>query len=198
MPKFNKSKVDRSTPDSTNLAGGVSYDRNSIKADIASVVLTSMLNGDSFYETEKDRLKRIESLASNPDVGEFVAKAAIYSRVECNLRSVSHFLAVILAENLKGQSFLKGSFEKIILRPDDALEIVSLWNTRNPGKMLPNSLRRGIKMALESKFDEYQFKKYLNERSKVKLRDVVKICHPNPDIWWKKFGKSFEEKHGTK
>ncbi|WXB47790.1 RNA-binding protein [Vibrio phage VB_VaC_TDDLMA] len=179
MSKFNKSKVDRSTPDSTNLAGGVSYDRKSIKADIASVVLTSMLNGDSFYETEQARLKRIESLASNQDVGEFVAKAMVYARTQGNLRSVSHFLANILSENVKGETFVRSALTKTFVRPDDLTEVLALWNERNPGKSVPNSLRRAFKDSLET-FDNYQLKKYAGERQSVKLRDVVKLAHPTP------------------
>lgn len=193
MSKFNTSKTVQAQPDSVNMAGGVSYDRKDIKKDIASVVLTSMLSGDSYYESEKDRLARIEAMCKDPEIGEFVAKAMVYARNEGNLRSVSHFLAVILAENVKGEKYLKPSFEKMIIRVDDAIEIVALWNSRNPKKMLPNSLRRAIKSVLETKFDFYQMRKYLNERNQVKLRDVIKLCHPNPEVWWEKFGGNFEK-----
>ena len=180
MSKFNGT-TKTSIPSTTNLAGGVSYERV-IKKEIASVVLNSMLKGDSFYEKEKDRIKRIETLIGSATEDElaFVAKAMIYTRAEGKLRSITHLLAVLLAEKVKGQPFLKSSFMKTFIRPDDMTEVLSLWNIRNPGKMIPNSLRRAFKASLETKFDEYQFKKYAGERLKTKLRDVVKLSHPSP------------------
>jgi 60 kDa SS-A/Ro ribonucleoprotein len=180
MSKFNNTTTAGRKPDSVNMAGGVSYSRDNIKQEIATVVLNSMINGDSYYEKETDRLARVEALISNSDVSEFVAKAMIYTRNEGNLRSISHYMAGILAENVKGSSYLRSAITKTLVRPDDMTEILSLWNSRNKGKMLPNSVRRAFKDALETKFDAYQMKKYAGERSEVKLRDVVKLTHPSP------------------
>lgn len=178
MSKFNG--TNKSKPTGTNMAGGVSYNRP-IKKEIVSVVLNSMLNGDSYYEKETDRLTRIEGLiGTSPEDSEFVAKAMVYTRNEGRLRSVSHFMANLLAEKVKGEEFLKPAFVKAIVRPDDMTEMLSLWNTRNKGKMVPNSLRRAFKTALETKFDEYQFRKYAAPKSAVKLKDVVKLAHPSP------------------
>lgn len=179
MSKFNTSKTVQSVSDAINMAGGASYDRKDIKKDIASVVLTSMLSGDSYYESEKARLARIESMCKDPAIGEFVAKAGIYARAQGNLRSISHFLAVILAENVKGEKYLRPAFVKSFVRPDDLTEVLALWNSRNAGKSVPNALRRAMKDALET-FDDYQMKKYSGENKTVKLRDVVKLAHPVP------------------
>lgn len=177
--KFNSTNT--SKPNNTNMAGGSSYDRP-IKKEITSVVLNSMLNGDSYYEKETDRLKRIEKLISAGviDDSEFLAKAMVFTRTEGKLRSVSHFMAGLLSENVKGSTFLKPALVRSFVRPDDLTEVLALWNSRNKGKMIPNSLRRAFKDALESKFDEYQFKKYAGTKSKTKLKDVVKLAHPSP------------------
>ncbi len=82
MSKFNNTTTAGRKPDSVNMAGGVSYSRDNIKQEIATVVLNSMINGDSYYEKETDRLARVEALISNSDVSEFVAKAMIYTRNE--------------------------------------------------------------------------------------------------------------------
>ena len=178
MAKFNQGT--KTKPTGNNMAGGVSYDRP-IKKEIATVVLNSMLNGNSYYEKETDRLVRIEKLLTQSGAdAEFVAKAMVYTRNEGRLRSVSHFMAGLLAENVKGESFLKPAFVKSIVRPDDMTEMLSLWNSRNKGKMVPNSLRRAFKTALETKFDEYQFRKYAAPKATVKLKDVVKLAHPSP------------------
>ena len=182
MSKFNKTaketqKVNR-TPNSTNMAGGAAYSRDSIKQDIATTILSSMLKGDSFYESEKDRLHRIELMISDEKLSEFTAKAMVYARTVGNLRSISHFLAAILAENVKGSTFLRPALGKTFIRPDDLTETLSLWNSRNDSN-IPNVLRRAFKDSLET-FDNYQLKKYSGEKRSVKLRDVVKIARPVP------------------
>ncbi len=165
----------------TNKAGGVAYTRD-IKQEIATIVLNSMLNGDSYYQSEFDRLKNLEELISkNPDIAEFVAKTMVYTRSTGNLRSISHFLAAVLAENVKGTNYLRPALRKAFVRPDDLTETLALWNSRNQGKMVPNVLRRAFKDSLES-YDMYQLKKYEGLRSTVKLRDVVKLAHPKGDF----------------
>lgn len=184
MAKFND--TNKIKANSLNEAGGLAYDRT-FEKEVAAVVLNSMLNGDNFYETEAERLKRIEQLVSvDIDKSLFVAKTMVFTRNEGRLRSISHFLAGILAENVKGSDFLRPALVKSIVRPDDMTEMLALWNSRNNGKMLPNSMRRAFKDALETKFDEYQFKKYAQPKAKVKLKDVVKLVHPSP--------KNFDDK----
>jgi hypothetical protein len=187
MSKFNG--TNKATPTGTNMAGGVSFDRP-IKKEVVSVVLNSMLNGNSYYEKETDRLARIENLIKDSGAdSEFVAKAAVYTRTEGRLRSVSHFLSVLLLESVKGESYIRKALEKVMLRLDDATEIVSLWNIRNKGKMIPNALRRAIKHNLETKWDLYSMKKYAQPKSKIKAKDLVKLCHPNPKVWNANFNK---------
>lgn len=186
MAKFNGTT--KSVPTGRNLAGGVSYDRP-IQKEIASIVLNSMLNGDSYYQKEPARLQNLESLISDPANGEFVCKAAVYTRTEGRLRSISHFMAVILLENVKGSEYLRPALQKVMIRMDDATEIVSLWNQRNAGKMIPNALRRAIKHNLETRWDMYHMRKYAQPNSKVKGKDLILLCHPNPKVWNRNFNK---------
>lgn len=184
MGKFNTMSIKTGTKakaDMVNSCGVPSYARNDFKQDVAAVVLTSMLGGDAFYESEAEKLKRIEALvASEPELAKFVAKAMVYARTEANLRSISHFLGVLLAEKAKGTDYLRSALGRTIVRPDDAVEMLALFNSRN-STMLPNSMRRAFKDAFETKFDGYQLRKYANENSAVKLKDVVKLCRPNPE-----------------
>ena len=202
MSKFNKTTKEvtkitkiNCTPDTVNAAGAPAFDRNDIKQDIANVVLTSMLSGNSFYESESERLKRIELLCSEPDISEFLAKSMIYTRTVGNLRSISHFLAILLVENTKGTEYLRPALVKSFSRIDDLTECLALWNSRNPGKMIPNSLRRAFKDRLE-KSSAYELKKYEAKNSSVKLRDVVKLARPNPELTGDKdlFKKVIESK----
>lgn len=193
MAKFNGTK--KVKPTGKNMAGGASYDRTA-KKEIASVVLNSMLTGkDQYYESEEARLQRIAELitSNTAECAEFIAKCAVYTRNEGRLRSVSHLMSVMLIENVKGESFTRKALEKIMLRPDDATEIVALWNQRNPNKMIPNALRRAIKHNLEHCWDLYQLKKYAQLKAKVKVKDLVKMCRPNPKIWNKKFSEKYSD-----
>ena len=180
MGKFNKSKMSVNVADTTNAAGGVAYSRE-VKQELASVILNTMLNGDSYYQSEKDRLSVIEQMLSNEDYAEFAAKAMVYTRNVGNLRSISHYLGTVLSEKVKGSSYLRSALRQTFVRPDDLTETLACWNSRNEGKMVPNSLRRAMKDALET-YDNYQLKKYEGSRSAVKLRDVVKLAHPKGDF----------------
>jgi len=182
MAKFNTSnKGVNSIPNSENKEGFPAFERTDVKKEFVSIIMNSLLISDSYYETEQERMKNIESFFSEEDLDfkKFLAKAMVYVRNEGNLRSVSHLLAVLVAERFKGFSFTKRAFYKTLIRPDDATEIVALWNQRNPGKMIPNSLRKAIKMALETKWDKYQLKKYFGNGS-VKVSNLINISHPTP------------------
>jgi len=182
MGKFNTTnrKVN-SRPDTENKEGFEAFSRDSFKQEVASIVLNTMLNGNSFYETEAERIQNIETfIAKDPDkYGEFLAKAMVYTRNEGNLRSVSHLMGTLLTEKVKGKSFIKNAIYKTAIRPDDLTEMVALWNQRNPGKMIPNAMRKAIKMTLENKFDGYQLKKYFGTGS-VKVSNLINLAHPKP------------------
>ncbi len=182
MSKFNlKIKTNPKNRDDVNYSGMSGFSRDNFKGEVVSVILNSMLNGtDSFYETEKERLDKIEGyITNNPEHAEFLAKSMVYARTVGNLRSISHFIGTILAENVKGETFMKHALDKTMLRPDDAIEMVALWNSRNPDMMIPNSLRKAVKISLETKWGSYQLKKYFGNGS-VKVSNLVNISHPTP------------------
>jgi len=176
MAKFNKTNSQKTE----NLAGGTSYIYTDFKKEVVSTILASMLKGNSFYESEKDRIDRIEKyISENPNESEFFAKAMVYTRNEANLRSVSHLMGTLLVENVKGQTYTKRALFKSMIRPDDATEMVALWNIRNENKMIPNALKKAVKQSLETTWDAYQLKKYFGNGT-VKVSDLVKLSHPNP------------------
>jgi len=179
MAKFNTNTNVTKTPDTLNTAGFPSFSRNDFRKEVATIILNSMVNGDSYYQSEEDRLKSIEaSVVEHPEFAEFLMKAMVYARTEGNLRSVTHFLAGMLVENVKGSTSLKPALEKSLIRPDDAQEIVALWNSRNT-KSIPNALRKAIKNRLENKWGAYQLKKYYGNGN-VKVSNLINICHPTP------------------
>jgi len=176
MGKYNKVATSNNT-NTTNMAGGAAYEINDGRKALAGVVLNSMLKNDSFYQTESDRITEVFALAKqNP---EFAAKAMIYARQEGNLRSISHVLANAVVEAASGSTYLRNAIKKAVVRPDDMTEMAALWFSNHKGKMLPNSMRRAFKDLLESdKWNKFQLKRYLKERSNVKLKDIILISHP--------------------
>ncbi len=182
MSKFNN-KTQTNKADTINMVGSEAFSYKDIRQEIISLVLNAMLAGkNSFYETEKDRINKIINFVkNNKEEAEFLAKAMVFARNEGNLRSVSHILGATLVENVKGVDFLRPALYKTLVRPDDALEMVSLFLSRNKDVKVPNVLQRSIVDAFESKWDEYQLKKYASLSKELKLKDLVKMFRPNPN-----------------
>ena len=176
------SKFNRTTPTKKeeNYSGFRGFKRSDFKKEISSIILNSMLKGDSYYESESDRIDKVfEMIAQNPEESKFLAKLLVYTRNVADLRSISHVAGVALVENVKGKSYVRKALYKAMVRPDDALEMVALWNARHEGKMIPNALRRAIKQALEERWDAYQLRKYYGN-GPVKVSNLIMLSHPKP------------------
>ena len=184
MSKFNTqaTQTGRFKANTTNAAGGAAYEVADEKKNLASVILASMLNGDKYYQSDADRIQQVFNMVENLEDKQFAAKAMVYVRQEGNLRSISHVLANSLVENASGNAYVRNAIKKAIVRPDDMTEMASLWFSRHPGKMLPNSMRRAFKDLLESeKWGAFQLRRYAGTRSAVKLRDIILLTHPRDE-----------------
>ncbi len=171
----------------TNNQGGESIKLDP-KMELVSILSTGMDN--SFYEKLGEKEKRFAEVikeVAKKDV-EFLAKALIYARSIMGQRSVTHFGSVQLAQYLSGHKIARKFFSKrdrkkevggIIYRLDDMLEIIACYQTLNPNKPLPNAMKNGFKIALESA-DTYELAKYQGNGKSVSLIDVVNLVHPKP------------------
>lgn len=179
MSRFNVASLNRTvqvrTPTTTNYAGGSAWAQDP-ELELASLVTTSLVQ-DQYYRTAGDTLNRLIDLLSKVDPY-YAAQAAVYARNEDGLRSITHVLAAELVHRVKGEEWTKNFLKAVIRRPDDATEIVAYYLQRY-GKTLPNSLKKGVGLAL-GKFDEYQLAKYRGEGGGLKLIDVVRFVHPVP------------------
>jgi 60 kDa SS-A/Ro ribonucleoprotein len=171
MSRFNATSA--ATHKTTNLAGGSAY-KMTPELELVSSLLTSFLN-DSFYESGKKRQVNIEKQVKAVDPL-FAAKASVFARNEYGMRSVSHVVAAEIASTVKGEQWTKRYFDKIVHRPDDMMEILSLYRA-NGGKNEPAALKKGFASAF-GRFDEYQLAKYRGTTKSVKLVDVVNLVHP--------------------
>ncbi|MCB0520113.1 MAG: TROVE domain-containing protein [Lewinellaceae bacterium] len=165
----------RKNNQAVNLAGGNAFEQ-SPKMQLASLLLTSFAQ-DQYYRNANQSFDQLKALLAKVEP-EFAAKAAIYARTTYCMRSITHVLAAELAKYAAGQPWAKGFYEKIIARPDDMTEILSVVLAVESNK-LPNAMRKGFAKAFD-KFDGYQLAKYRSEGKGVKLVDVANLVHPVP------------------
>ena len=173
MARFNL--FARKRNETVNLAGGQAYVQ-SPEMQLASLLLTSFAQ-DQYYRSANQSFDELKLLLAKTGP-EFAAKAAIYARTVYGMRSITHVLAAEMAHYAAGQPWAKHFYEKIVVRPDDMTEILSLMLAQE-GNKLPNALRKGFARAF-GKFDSYQLAKYRSEGKAVKLVDVANLVHPVP------------------
>lgn len=155
-------------------------------------VMTCMLWENTFYESGSDIADRISALVQQVDPG-LVCVLARDARDRMYLRHVPLFLACELAKRPGPKPYLAELLFSIIQRPDELTEFLAIYwkdapTPRPKGfKPLASSVKRGLAAAFR-KFSAYQLAKY-NRDSKVKLRDVLFLTHPDPksaaqvDVW---------------
>jgi 60 kDa SS-A/Ro ribonucleoprotein len=185
MGKYNTTPTPK--PPVKSHEGGESFKLND-KHELVSILATGLDN--KFYEQESDREKRLKDVINrlSKKEPEFVAKALIYARSIMGQRSVTHFGSVSLLPALSGNELGKRFFSKrdknsktggIIYRLDDMLEITACYQAKNPGKPLPNCVRKGFKDALENA-DKFELARYQARKNAISLHDIVNLVHPNP------------------
>jgi len=172
--RFNLRKPRAHRGDTVNLAGGRAFTETA-KLELASLLLTSTLQ-DQFYRAADSTAQRVKELVARESDKVFVAKAAVYARREAGLRSVTHLVAGELAKGVKGAEWSARFFDKIVRRPDDALEILAYYLAAY-GKPLPNALKKGLGRAL-ARFDAHQLAKYRKADAEMSLVDAVNLVHP--------------------
>jgi 60 kDa SS-A/Ro ribonucleoprotein len=172
MSRFNTSRLGTAT---TNLAGGKAY-KQTDKLELVSTLLTTFVQ-DTFYKSGANTQATIKNLVSSIEDKKFVAKTAIYARDVFNMRTASHIVAGEIAGQVHGEPWLKNFYNKIIVRPDDMLEILAYLKKNNI--KIPNALKKGFAQALQS-YSEYELGKYKKTSKTISLVDVVNLVHPKP------------------
>ena len=175
MSFFNKTNQNRNK--TTNKEGFPAYSRNDFRQDLIMMVFTSVTTTHQFYQRYEEKLNNIaDYMQEHPEDVDFAVKTMIFARNELNLRTIAHILAFFVAPFASGRGYLRKAYREILVRPDDALEIVAIFN--QAGVKVPNSLRRAIRDRLERGWDAYQLRKYFGSRNAVKVSDLIKLAHP--------------------
>ena len=168
MSRFNTNKT-KQVRRTTSHEGGSTFTKTK-ERELVDILLTSFVQ-DKFYESANSELSRLSQLAKEVDPL-FAAKAAVYARDKFFMRSITHALAGEIALNVKGVEWTKNFFDRIVFRPDDAIEIMAyIKGNQSP---VPNSVKKGFSQAFK-RFDGYQLMKYKNDTKQISLRDVINL-----------------------
>ena len=171
MAKFNEKAADQTLNRENYASFGLGK-----KEELVSAVLTCMVGEPKFYGASDSRIVSLATgMASDDPL--FLLRLTAYARNEGHLRSVSHLLTAVIGRC--APQYAKAAVRAVTQRPDDMTEIMSAYKLLY-GKPFPNALKKGIGEAF-SRFDEYQLAKYSSGRREMKLRDLMRICHPVPE-----------------
>jgi hypothetical protein len=151
-----------------NHQGGESYTLGA-KKELATFLLSSFMNGAA-YEGQSAQHDRLVKLIGevNPT---FAAKAAIYARDQFGMRTVTHVVGARLPQLVKGEPWMKNFVGNLIVRPDDASEMIAYHKSKIGGP-IPNSLKKGVQIGL-SKFNAYQLDKW--NKGNFNLIDTINL-----------------------
>ena len=173
MSKFNKTNSNKTV----NQEGHVAYKMES-KELLMTQVLTTFFNESKFYgDNSKKIIENATNLIMKGDA-KFVANLARYTRKEMHLRSVSHVLTCIIANQVNSKKYTKEVVADVVERADDITEILACYINMY-GKPIPNSLKKALSIAM-NKFDAYSFKKYNGGNKDIRFKDVLKLVHAKP------------------
>ena len=175
---FNSTK--NNTPVSTAVTheGGKGFKRDP-RNEIYSLVVTSFLSGDSFYEKQDERLQRMRSLISEvlsmKNGREFLAGLAVYARNQMNMRSAPTMLSTeLFVSKVEGAEKVA---EQIWLRGDEHLEALAYLKgteTKRPKRLLKAIAKRLLT------FNAYRAVKYACSNKSFTQRDALRLAHPTP------------------
>jgi hypothetical protein len=143
------------------------------------LVMACLLWEDIAYANGKSVADAIKELVPKvaPDV---VGAIAIEARYQQKLRHVPLFLCREMARHPSHRKGLADVLAKVINRPDELAEFVSMyWKDNDGKKTLAKQVKKGLAAAFQ-KFDAYQISKWDRQDRDIKLRDVMFLCHPKP------------------
>lgn len=162
-----------------NKSGHVAYKLDD-KTKLLTMALTTMLGEQKYYGDNSNELIQLAERLCKDGEGEFVAKLAVWARTKGNLRSVSHALMAVVAHHCSGEGFIRPAARAIAsMRGDDGTEMLAAYKALYGDKVRwPHALQRGIRDALEDE-SPYAVAKYQSKGKEMKLRDVLRMTHPN-------------------
>jgi hypothetical protein len=169
--------------------GGAKATRISALEQLERSVMSCLLWEDEFYEDGEAIGKRIADLVKQVPAAE-VARVAIQAKQDMKLRHVPLLLAREMLRTKEGRAHFGRAAAGVFTRPDDLTEFLAIYWKDNKDDPLAKQLKVHVGEAFRQ-FDEYQLAKYNGGSKAIKLRDVMRLTHPQPDskkqsALWKK------------
>jgi 60 kDa SS-A/Ro ribonucleoprotein len=155
--------------------------------ELRRTVMSCLLWEDGFYEDGVDVADRIAKLVERLPVST-TCLIAVEARNLQHLRHVPLLLCALAsrkASSVGDKQAVSDAVATVVQRADEMGELISIVakvsgaapNTCK--RSLRGCVRRGLVRAL-AKFGAYQLGKYNSDKAAVKLRDVLRLCHPKP------------------
>lgn len=141
---------------STNEAGGGSFDPFSDEFGLYKVVINNLLE-DTHYDDADESFDKVwqrfdEVADANP---EFVLQLAVYARQEEGFRDIPQLLLVLAANDERTQPYVRDYTPAIIDRTDEFNSVLS-YQLRGYGKPVPKPLKKGMTNALHKRYQIVQ------------------------------------------
>lgn len=138
---------------------------------------TALLGEDTFYENGESIKDRVSSYMD--DITSKQANEALRIAKEDN--KLRHMPLFLIKGMLKKGWVDADTVSKVCTRPDDITEILAMyWQDPDNKHCLPKKLVKGLQKSFNS-FDQYQLSKYLAKDKAIKLKDALRIVHPDPN-----------------
>lgn len=147
-------------------------------AQLERSVMSCLLWESEFYEDGQTIGQRISGLVKQV-AAEDVARVAIQAKEDMRLRHVPLLLVRELMRTKDGRALACHVFPRVIVRPDDITEFLSIYWKDNKDEPLAKQVKRHLGESFR-KFDEYRLAKYNGGQKAVKLRDAMRIIRPKP------------------
>lgn len=161
---------------SVNESGGAAYSMSD-QESLAQLIVTGTLN-DTFYtssDTQLDSIKEYAAGCSN----EFLAKAAVYARLNGKMKDTPVLLLAILANRSDRGNLLSKSFDKVINDTKSLRNFAQVIRSGVTGrKSFGTEAKRLMQRWLSSKTADQLFLGSIGNTPS--LADVVKMVHPKP------------------
>jgi hypothetical protein len=169
--------INRRTRTNKKTHEGATAKNLTIEQQLRRSVLNCMLWENEFYEGGESIANRIADAVPRL-MPERVADLAIEARQRFNIRHASLYLTTVMAKYESHKKILNKVLPEVIMRPDEISEFLAIY--WRDGKIpIPRKVKKGLGEAFK-KFDAYQLAKWDKKKKSVRLRDVMRLCHPKP------------------
>lgn len=165
-------------PKATTHEGAKAFHMNA-DYELYLLVVSSLMSGDSFYESADDRVARFRDLVSQVVAAgniEFLVGLAAYAREQMFLRTTPTVLVAEMFMHRLEEHGLRAA-KRVWTRGDEHLEALAYVDTT--GSKRTKAFLRAIAGRLGA-MSEYQFVKYASTRKAYSQRDAIRVSHPIP------------------